>query len=394
MKQSSKHILGALALGALAASSNTALAADKELLDILLKNLSITKAQYDTLLAKSEVDEKSTSKLLKNMAWAGKIKVKGDLRLRQEFIDDSGGAGDDRSRIRARLGVYADVTDNLKAGIRMASGGSATSTNRTLSGAFANSGVFFDLAYMNWEVTDGLELIGGKFKKPWETVSGGLIWDGDTNPEGGAIRYTTKMGDAKLIASAGHLVLDDVGNLSYSQDQRVRFAQLATRFKAGSAKAKLGASVFAWSPNSQTLALTTGGGNNSTSFTITDLFGEVKFKAPLPIKVYIQYVKNSDANGANSDQDTAWLIGVGGKFDHKWKASVDYRDTELNAVNGAFNDSDFAGGRTDSKGYRMKVGYKIDKNLSVGATYFNTETGNLNGNRNIDILQLDLKAKF
>jgi len=78
----------------------------------------------------------------------------------------------------------------------------------------------------------------------------------------------------------------------------------------------------------------------------------------------------------------------------KWKASYDYRETELNAVNGAFNDSDFAGGRTDSEGSHWKLSYAIDKHFSVGTTYLDANTNNLNGDFDMDTWQIDLKAKF
>ncbi len=379
-------------IGALLGLSAQAVAADQELLDILLANGSITEQQHAELSKKAAKDESKTEALMKNMAWAGKIKIKGDLRVRHEDVDDSGGAGDNRQRYRARIGVYADITDSLEAGVRMASGSSATSTNETLGDGFSNDTVFFDLAYMNWEVLDGLELIGGKFKKPWQEVSGGLVWDGDVNPEGAAVRYTGQMGNTTLTATAGHLVLDDIEDLKFSDDQRVAFGQLAANFHTDFAKALVGVSIYDYDENDQTGDLIFGGGNDSTEFSLREIFGEVGL-ASFPVKVYGHWVTNGDANGPNDDEDTAWLVGIGAKVD-KFKASVDYRETELNAVNGAFNDSDFAGGRTDSKGFRFKAGYEIDKNFSVGATYFLAETDSLNGDRDIDTLQLDLVGKF
>ncbi|AGS40664.1 putative porin [Cycloclasticus zancles] len=121
--------------------------------------------------------------------------------------------------------------------------------------------------------------------------------------------------------------------------------------------------------------------------------GEKTFDLGLPIKLYGHYATNNDANGVNDGEDTAWLLGVETKMG-RWKASYDYRETELNAVNGAFNDSNFAGGRTDSEGNRWKLSYKIDKNFSVGTTYIDSEVGQLNGDLDSDIWQIDLKAKF
>lgn len=386
-KTLSKAIKLALA-GSLVLASSAAFAVDKELLEMLISNGAITQAQYDKLAAKPD-----QTAALKKMAWAGKIKIKGDLRLRQEFRNDTGSSKrEDRQRYRARVGIYSDVTDNVQAGVRIASNGGATSTNETLGDGFSNDAVYFDLAYINWQPLDGLEVIGGKFKKPWKEVSGGLIWDGDVNPEGGSLRYTTKLGAAKVTATAGHLVLDDVDGYSFDEDQSVRFGQLAAEFKVAGAKALLGASLYDYDAN-KAGAFISGGGNDATGYQLQEVFGSVSVKALLPLKFYGQYVKNSDADGINSGEDTAWLLGVQTKVGN-WKASYDYRDTELNAVNGAFNDSDFAGGRTDSKGNRWKLAYKIDKNFSVATTYIDSEVGDLNGDLDSDTWQIDLKAKF
>lgn len=390
MKLKSHAVLGSVAL-CLGLASGSALASSQELLDVLLKNGAIDEAQHTALSKQAQEDEKAAAQQLKSMAWAGKLKIKGDLRLRHEKINDNGGAGDNRARIRARVGVYADVTENVEVGVRLATGGTATSTNETLGDANVADGIFLDLGYFNWEVTDGLELIGGKFKKPWQSVSGGLLWDGDTNPEGFAGRYTHQWDNTEVIFSGGHLILDDVGDLNYNEDQNTRFAQIAFKNKGESLKSKFGIGYFKYDDNDRTNALTTGGGNNATKYGLLETFGEVAWKNG--VKVYGHYIKNKDADGVNKGEDTAWLLGVGGKID-KFKLSADYRETELNAVNGAFNDADFAGGRTDSEGWRYKIGYKIDKNFSVGATYIDSETNNLNGNRDIDVFQLDLKAKF
>lgn len=392
MKQTKLSVaIKATLLGASIALAPAAFAADKELLDILRANGSISQTQYDELLAKSSPTSDSDA-LLKKMAWAGKINVKGDLRLRQEYqTEDTGtgsGDGEDRQRYRARIGVYADVTNNVQAGVRLVANDDATSTNETLGDGFSNDAVYFDLAYINWQPLDGLEVIGGKMEQPWQKNKAGLVWDGDVNPEGGALRYTTSLGHVKVIGTVGHLVLNDIDGFSFDEDQTIQFAQLATTF----GKTILGVSLYDYDKD-KLAGFTSGGGNDSTEYSISEVFGETTFNLGLPVKLYGQYAKNNDANGVNSSEDTAWLLGTETKVG-SWKASYDYRETELNAVNGAFNDSDFAGGRTDAEGHRLKLSYEIDKNFSVGTTYFKTEVGQLNGDLDVDTWQIDLVAKF
>ncbi|SHJ59356.1 putative porin [Cycloclasticus pugetii] len=409
MKQTKLSVaIKATLLGASIVLAPASFAVDKELLDILKANGAITEDQYTELSMSNMMNKqnKPSDEMLKKMAWAGKIKVKGDLRLRNENRSTTNGVSDKgRQRYRARIGVYADITKNVKGGIRLATGDSEgpTSTNETINDRFDRDDVWVDLAYINWEALNGLELIGGKFKQPWEQVSGGMVWDSDLNPEGGALRYTTALGGVDIITTAGVLLMDDGGS-SKDDDSTVNFGQIATKFKLAGAKTKLGVSVFDYSlsdelqynlTNSVDTTDFLGKGNDSTEYQLTEVFGETNLDLGLPVKLYGHYVKNNDADGINSGEDTAWLLGVGTKMG-KWKASYDYREVELNSVFAAFNDSDFADGYTDSEGSRWKLSYEINKNFSVGTTYLDTEMGKLTskGEGDVDTWQIDLVAKF
>ena len=399
MKQSKLSIaVKATLLGASIALAPAAFSADKELLDILKANGAITADQYTELSMANMMskNDRPSDALLKKMAWAGKIKIKGDLRIRNENRSTTNGVSSKgRQRYRARIGIYADVTDNVKAGIRLSSGknNTATSTNETIDDNFNKDDVGIDLAYINWTALNGLELMGGKFKQPWQQVSGAVVWDSDLNPEGVAARYIAKLGGAKVITSLGVLSLDDNGSSS-SEDETINFAQVAAKFKLGGAKTMLGVSIYDFSEGDNN-ALAIAKGNDSTQYQLTEIFGQTSVNVGLPLKLYGHYVVNNDADGVNSSEDTAWLLGVGTKMG-PWKMSYDYRDVELNSVFAAFNDSDFADGYTDSKGSRWKLSYKINKNFSVATTYLDTEMGSLTskGNGDVDTWQIDLKAKF
>ncbi|MBQ0723939.1 MAG: putative porin [Cycloclasticus sp.] len=398
MKQTKLSVaIKATLLGASIVLAPASFAADKELLDILKANGSLSQAQYDQLIQKADQPSES-SELLKKMAWAGKIKVSGDLRLRQENNKGSStkDGNKDRQRIRARIGVYADIADNVQAGVRFATGSSssATSTNQTLENDFEEKELWIDLAYINWQPIDGLELIGGKFKQPWHNFKTGLIWDGDINPEGAALRYTTHLAGTDLVVSAGHLVRSEDSNDTVSEDAKVTFGQLAAHFKIANANTILGFSVFDFDARNgeSTMAASY---QDSEQFKLTEVFAETNIELGLPVKLYGQYVINNDADGVNDGEDTAWLLGAGTKLG-KWKMSYDYRETELNAVNGLFNDSDFAGGNTGSEGSRWKLAYEISKNFSVGTTYLDSEVKRLNAasKGDQDTWQIDLVAKF
>jgi len=65
-------------------------------------------------------------------SWTDKVKVSGDLRYRFENTDQEGREDRERSRLRTRLNIKADVNETIKFGARLATGGdNAISTNQS-----------------------------------------------------------------------------------------------------------------------------------------------------------------------------------------------------------------------------------------------------------------------
>jgi len=117
-------------------------------------------------------------------SWSDRVGLGGDFRYRYESIDAEGSATRSRSRIRARVNIRADVADSIEVGFGLATGGEdPVSTNQTLGGGGTSKGVSLNLAYVNWEASEGLHLIAGKFKNPLLRVGcQPLTWDGDWTP--------------------------------------------------------------------------------------------------------------------------------------------------------------------------------------------------------------------
>ena len=94
-------------------------------------------------------------------SWTDRISLDGDFRYRYEMIDPEGSPTRKRNRIRARTNVRADVGDDVEIGFGLATGGDdPVSTNQTLGGGGSSMRVSLNLAYADWEVIDGLHLIG------------------------------------------------------------------------------------------------------------------------------------------------------------------------------------------------------------------------------------------
>ncbi|KFE53349.1 hypothetical protein IV01_20325 [Pseudomonas syringae] len=420
MRLVSTRTAAALCGGLVLAMSVPANAAvDAKLLDMLKANGSINAAQYNELqteLAKDQAAQKQAladvqntksatqSEFEKKIAWAAKTQFKGDVRVRQETINIDGQTNSqdkDRQRIRARLGAYTEINPQVSTGIRIATGGSsdARSTNQDLDGYFVKKDLWLDLGYIDYAPTavKNLHVIGGKMNQPWVSM-GDVIWDGDINPEGLASTYSIPLGGkSELFGSAGYYTLKDNidgEGTQFRHDLSMTAGQLGAKFApTDNLKVTVGGSVYAFDNDKDSAALRVNG-NTTNQFRLYEGFGQLDISGlGLPLALYGQYVVNNDST---DDQDTAWLAGVKTKV-FGFGLDYNYRDTQRNAVVGAFTDSDFANGTTGSRGHKIKVGYEIDKNFSVGATYFLTKADYaVASQRDADAntLQLDVEAKF
>ncbi|QHI70423.1 putative porin [Tichowtungia aerotolerans] len=320
--------------------------------------------------------------------WVTNTKIKGDLRYRYENTEVDGSNSADRQRARARIGAYGSVNDYIDYGIRFATGkDSATSANETLGDEFLKDDAYFDLYYVDIhpEQFKGAHVILGKMKKPWLKGSG-LIWDGDTNPEGIAVKYDKKFEDTTLFASAGSFVVSD----NKGDDAQLWSGQAAVEQSIDSIKFLGGASLY-HVQNGDVSGLSAGQ-NLTAQFNIVEGFGSISAKpCGLPVKVHGQYAVNTEAV---ANDDTAYLVGVvlgKAKAPGSWEIGYNWRDTGRDAVIDAFNDSDFAGGDTGSYGHQVKAKYQISENFQAAGTYFNTVNGD---GADEDMVQLDLNFNF
>ncbi|MBI6554069.1 MULTISPECIES: putative porin [Pseudomonas] len=440
MRLASTKTAAALCGGLLLALSVPASAAvDAKLLDMLKANGQISASQYTELQAELAKDQKekqiaqqaqqetneqiaATAKKANDLsvfdqklAWAAKTQFKGDVRFRQETVkiqgeSNNGGRDKDRQRIRARLGAYTQINDQVDTGIRIATGSSddARSTNQDQDNYFDKKSIWLDLGYIDYHPKQikNLHVIGGKMLQPWVNM-GDVIWDSDINPEGLALTYKYPLGSsAELFGSLGNYNLKDNvdgDGVQFRHDLRLTSGQLGTRFSVtDNLKMTLGGSIYAYQNDENSTctssttpcALAVNGNSANEQFRLYEGFAQADIGGlAVPLAFYGQYVKNNDAS---TDQDTAWLLGAKSKV-FGFNLDYNYRDTQRNAVVGAFTDSDFANGTTGSRGHKMKVSYDIDKNFAVGATYFLTKAdyaSRTQRDANTNTLQLDAEAKF
>ena len=334
-------------------------------------------------------------------AWAGKVRMKGDVRYRFQHLQAEDTGGDNLStkkniqRIRARLGAQAEVNDFTSAGLEIRTGSKANSGNVTLGDHFDGFDISISLAYFTltpWEGNYGSATFG-KMKQPWKAVTD-LIWDSDVNPEGIAYSYTRQAGDTGIIASLGYFRVEEE---NLTKDLNLGSGQLGVEQPLGEKfKLTLGTSLYGYQ-NAPDFADPVLPGNYMEDYTILEGFTEVGVKevGPVPFKLYANYVNNTEADNDND----GYCVGIkfGDAKKGKWEAKYDYRDLGLYAAPAYFTDSDFADGGTGVKGHRIKGQYNFAKNLSGGLTYVysqRTPERSLNQDQQFNTLILDLMVSF
>ncbi|GAB3683140.1 putative porin [Salinisphaera aquimarina] len=387
-----------------------------QLIEIMRDNGSISQAQYDQLRAAAveddrqmqtqpmqqadsqSIEDKVDAKLAK-FDWASKVKLKGDIRLRYQYGDNStreNAAGNNvsrsRGRVRYRLGIITTPLDNLEVGAGLASGGSdPRSTNQTFGDDFSSKGINLDYAYAQYEFNDYLAAIAGKFKfKNYLWVPTDLIWDGDINPEGVSARLNVDNGLGTSFVNGGLWVLNEFG--SNSSDPYLYYGQLGQKFSAGNAFGTLAGTYYGYENTAQDGTFNpdySAGTNTDDQFGVVNVSGELgtKFSGG-KASLIGDYVLNTETD---TDEDTGFAFGAKVGVD-KWEFKYIYADLDANAVPDTFPDSDRMGGATDMKGHEVAGSYALNDAVELGLDYYNTERKSTDEDE--QILQADLLVSF
>ena len=184
--------------------------------------------------------------------WASRISFDGDIRLRDESRYYSGSNSneivdfaklnnngpydvnpnsstslppllntrEDREnlfRLRARLGMKAEISPQWTAGIRIGTGSdnNPVSTTQNLGGGFAKKDIWLDQGYLNWKPTDELTLTGGRFANPF--MSTDMLYSNDLNFDGVAAIFDHKLNrDWGVFGTVGAFPVDYTNDTSTS----------------------------------------------------------------------------------------------------------------------------------------------------------------------------------
>jgi hypothetical protein len=327
------------------------------------------------------------------------VRFSGDLRYRHESINEDGEAERHRQRVRGRFGVTADVNDEVQLGLVLATGGDdPVSANQTLDGGFNRKSIGVDRAFFAWQATEQLRISGGKMGNPFFRPGGHhLIFDGDLNPEGLALRYSR--GD--WFANYAGLWVEE---RSAADDSILLGGQFGYRRAIGDMRLTAGVSYYDYLETQGQTAFYDGSasgnrldafGNYVNDFNIAELFAELELTvADRPLTVFADYVSNTEADAA----DRGYALGAAlGEVTRPgtWRVGYAYQDLEADAVIGTFTDSDFAGGGTDGKGHVVEFGYGLRNRWALGLRYFLNDRGADAGNEHgYNRLQADVSFSY
>lgn len=360
-------------------------------------------------LAALRTDVASLQSQNKASSWAERLKVQGDFRYRYEYIDVEDRDSRERNRVRARLALAAALPNNTEVGLGVASGGDdPVSSNQTLGGGGSTKDLRLDKAYFKWNATEDLYLQAGKFSNPlYRPEKGSLLWDSDWRPEGVSAGWA---GDMLFANFLGNWLESDTRR---DNDTFAWGLQGGLQFNLGDARLTTALAYYDFPTAGRTPFYGDDDepeffGNSSTpdglrylyDYEMVELGADLKLNVfEMPLVIYGNVVQNQDAD----DYDTGWTAGLTlGKASDRglWAVGYEYRDLEADAVLGLLSDSDFAGGGTDGKGHRLTAGYGINKQWSLGLTWFvDNEAGEKNladqgGAVSYDRIQLDTKFKY
>lgn len=333
-------------------------------------------------------------------SWTDSIAVKGDIRLRYDGIREEGNPDRDRARFRFRLGLTADVNENVKAVIQLASGGdNPVSTNQSFDDGFDRKDIGLDLVYLDWTLNNKTHVYGGKMKNPLHRAGGhALLWDSDLNPEGIAIQYES----GGFFATTGLLFVEE---RSSTDDSLLMALQGGYEFElSDGVRLTAGAGYMSYSDTIGNAPFYDGNARGNSvdvngdlvlEYKELEVFAELDMKlGDLPFTVFADFVQNSDASA--EDSGLAFGAAIGKASDPgTWHASWAYQDLEADAVISTFTDSDFGGGGTDNKGHVLKGRYSLRDNWALAGSLYLNEVDNFSGTaHDYDRVLIDLEFKF
>lgn len=348
--------------------------------------------------------------------WMGRWVWRGDLRARNEHIDQEATAAErNRNRYRLRVGAFARVNDNTRVEVQFATteGGDARSSNQTFTDANSRKPLDLDTAYAEWSPNDQLKVTVGKMRYPWVRTSS-FFFDNDINPEGAAVSWQqaangffgsaffTQLSERSTAADSGMLGAQVGWRVTRSDGSRILLAGAYydhTAVKgynpfqgASSSSAGLGSYGNSTTSNASICrkAVATGGACLANDYNVFEVLGEYQFNVgEQPLLLFANLAQNtaadysitttSAATTIPAGLDTAYAVGfsygrANANIPGTWEIGYLYQVIEKDAMFAQWIDSDFAAGSTDGGGSALRAAYQLSRNWRFNLTYMLNKT--------------------
>lgn len=319
----------------------------------------------------------------------GPLTFNGDIRYRHDYaskLRDNSQSDSHRERLRLRFGSQANVNESVKARIRFTTsqGASPISGNQTMTDNANKKVMYLDLALVDWQIDDGMNLVLGKQENTFRIVpQSQIIYDADYTPEGVSL---TRQGSLFVNLGAYSLVERSPNGTSGTSEPDSWLLAAMVGYKgdlSNSIGFTLALGHHAFTALKDNAVLTSGSfaGNSNygadTSaryaydYTVNEALGEVRYKGSDSVaNIYVDAIQNAELSSNNH----GLITGIGystlserGKPD--WTLGYSFTRIDKDATVSAVNHSDFANGEDGSEGHTFVIGKSIAPATSAQLTW-------------------------
>lgn len=370
------------------------------------------------MAASAQLDNLKLSDTIQSLTFSGDLRLRNDVRARR-------GAGQNNAsqqRFRLRLGLEAQLPDDLTAAFRLASGtGEQVSTNQSGGKLGSQKSIYIDTAFLKWKPTlhenATTVIVGGRMANPmWRIASSDVIWDDDLNPEGvgESVEWKFPAASVSVFANGLQWVADQDSNSGKNQWAFSQQLGVETRLPFES-RLRLAAAYHKWSDEnrstlSQVVVLDgnrrSAGGVLLNRFGVGELTGQLSGKAgPVPVNLQATLVRNLRARNndttitgpvARDAYQFGAIIGAA-KAKGSWEAAYFKKYSQTDATVADVADADFGDGGTNRVGHIVWLAYAPRDWVLLKAKALFTDVidrGFVPGDKAVNRLILDLSVKF